>query len=72
MPDPRFDIYNPDQRIYTHARFLPGSQLSDCQLNNVLIAEGCMINNATISHSVIGLRRRSKWRKDQGYSIDGC
>jgi len=53
---PQFDIYDPDQRIYTHARFLPGSRLSDCRLDNVLIAEGCKINNATIEHSVVGLR----------------
>ncbi len=53
---PQFDIYDPDQRIYTHARFLPGSRLSDCKLDNVLIAEGCQINNATIEHSVVGLR----------------
>ena len=53
---PQFDIYDPDQRIYTHARFLPGSRLEDCRLDNVLIAEGCQINNATIEHSVVGLR----------------
>jgi len=53
---PQFDIYDPDQRIYTHARFLPGSRLSDCRLDNVLIAEGCQINDATIEHSVVGLR----------------
>jgi glucose-1-phosphate adenylyltransferase len=53
---PQFDIYDPDQRIYTHARFLPGSRLSDCKLDNVLIGEGCQINNATIEHSVVGLR----------------
>lgn len=56
MKNPGFDIYNHDQRIYTHARFLPGSRLSDCQLQNVLIAEGCIINKAAIEHSVIGLR----------------
>jgi glucose-1-phosphate adenylyltransferase len=56
MPDPPFDLYNPDQRIYTHARFLPGSRAADCHLRNVLIAEGCVINNADIDHSVIGLR----------------
>jgi glucose-1-phosphate adenylyltransferase len=56
MPDPPFDLYNPDQRIYTHARFLPGSRAADCRLRNVLIAEGCVINNADIDHSVIGLR----------------
>jgi glucose-1-phosphate adenylyltransferase len=56
MPDPQFDIFNQENRIYTHARFLPGSKLSDCQINDVLIAEGCRINCATIEHSVIGLR----------------
>ena len=56
MPDPSFDIYNPGQKIFTHARFLPGSRLSDCQVNNVLVAEGCRINQSTIDHSVVGLR----------------
>jgi glucose-1-phosphate adenylyltransferase len=60
LPDPSFDIFNPEQRIYTHARFLPGSQLADCQLNNVLIAEGCKISHADINHSVIGLRSMIK------------
>ena len=55
-PNPRFDVYDPEHRMYTHARFLPGSQFSDCTLNNVLIAEGCRINQAEINHSVIGLR----------------
>jgi glucose-1-phosphate adenylyltransferase len=60
ITDPPFDIYNPDQRIYTHARFLPGSRLENCQLNQVLIAEGCVIADAQIEHSVIGLRSRIK------------
>ena len=53
---PQFDIFNPDQRIYTHARFLPGSRLADCRFDDVLIGEGCRINSATIEHSVVGLR----------------
>ncbi len=56
MPKPAVDLYDPENRIYTHARFLPGSRLSDCRLHNVLIAEGCRITDATIDHSVIGLR----------------
>jgi glucose-1-phosphate adenylyltransferase len=56
LDEPKFDIFNPEKRIYTHARFLPGSRLSDCQLNNVLIAEGCRVTQAKIEHSVIGLR----------------
>jgi len=53
---PSFDIFDPNHRVYTHARFLPGSCLSDCHLNNVLIAEGCRIDKTTVDHSVIGLR----------------
>jgi glucose-1-phosphate adenylyltransferase len=56
LPKPSFDMYDPDHRFYTHARFLPGSRLSDCQLYHTLIAEGCVIKNAAIEHSVIGLR----------------
>ena len=56
MPDPPFDLFNQDQRIYTHARFLPGSRISNCQFDNVLIGEGCIITDVKIEHSVIGLR----------------
>lgn len=56
MQDPSFDIFDPNYRIYTHARFLPGSRLSDCELHDVLMGEGCIITNAKINHSVIGIR----------------
>lgn len=56
LPNAPFDIYSSCHRIYTHARFLPGSTLRDCHLNNVLIAEGCIINDADINHSIVGLR----------------
>lgn len=56
MPNPSFELYDQAQRIYTHARFLPGSKMADCEFRNVLIGEGCIITNATIEHSVIGLR----------------
>ena len=42
--------------IYTHARFLPGSEIHDTSLLNVLLADGCRINNATVLDSVVGLR----------------
>lgn len=54
--EPQFDIYDPHKRIYTHARFLPASRVSDCCLKDVVIAEGCMINQSEIEHAVIGLR----------------
>jgi glucose-1-phosphate adenylyltransferase len=55
-PDPPFNFYYPDRPIYTHARFLPGSIVEDSLLKEVLLAEGCRIQDAEISHSVVGVR----------------
>jgi glucose-1-phosphate adenylyltransferase len=55
-PDPPFNFIDPNSPIYTHSRFLPGSTMQDCHLENVLLCEGCCLQNAEIQHSVIGLR----------------
>lgn len=55
-PNPPFNFYDARAPIYTHARFLPGSVVEGSVLQNVLLAEGCRIRKAEITHSVIGLR----------------
>jgi glucose-1-phosphate adenylyltransferase len=55
-PDPPFNFIDPRCPIYTHSRFLPGSTVQGCQLIDVLLCEGCSLQNAEIVHSVIGLR----------------
>jgi glucose-1-phosphate adenylyltransferase len=54
--DAPFNFYHPTRPIYTHARFLPPSKLAGCDLNNALIAEGCFVEDAAISDSVVGIR----------------
>ncbi|MEW6094339.1 MAG: glucose-1-phosphate adenylyltransferase, partial [Chloroflexota bacterium] len=54
--DPPFDFYDAEHPIYTHARFLPGSAVEDSLLKDVLLAEGCRIQKAEITHSVVGVR----------------
>ncbi len=54
--DPPFNFYDPKAPIYTHARFLPGSIVEDSKLQEVMIAEGCRIRKADISHSIVGIR----------------
>ena len=54
--NPPFNFYNPKAPIYTHARFLPGSIVEDSKLQDVLIAEGCRICKAEITHSIVGIR----------------
>jgi glucose-1-phosphate adenylyltransferase len=54
--NPKFNFLDQEHPVYTHARYLPGSTLQDCHMENVLLAEGCAIHKADIRHSVIGLR----------------
>jgi glucose-1-phosphate adenylyltransferase len=54
--NPPFNFFDAKYPIYTHARFLPGSTVEDSQLKDVLIAEGCRIRKAEITHSIVGIR----------------
>ena len=56
LPDSPFNFYDPKLPIYTHGRFLPGSVVVDSHLTDVLLAEGCRIQKAEITHSVVGIR----------------
>ena len=51
-----FNFHDPERPIYSRPRFLPGSIVEDSSLNNVLLADGCRIEQAEIRNSVIGLR----------------
>jgi len=53
---PRFDFYDEDHPIYTHSRCLPPSKMNFSNMNQSLAAEGCIITNASITNSIVGLR----------------
>jgi glucose-1-phosphate adenylyltransferase len=55
-PVPKFNFYDENNPIFTHARFLPGSKIKNCIINNALISEGSILEGSKISHSVVGLR----------------
>ncbi|MDV7390816.1 sugar phosphate nucleotidyltransferase, partial [Arthrospira platensis SPKY1] len=56
-PDAPFDFYDADHPIFTRARFLPGSLLHDnARLTNVMVADGCRIEDAEVRNSIVGLR----------------
>ena len=48
-----FDAHNP---IYTRARFLPASKINNAHIEEALISDGCIISNARIERSLIGVR----------------
>ena len=53
---PRFDFYDEDHPIYTHFRCLPPSKMNFSNMNQSSASEGCIITNASISDSIVGVR----------------
>ncbi len=53
---PKFNFYDEDAPIYTHNRNLPPSKINRADLDQVNTSEGCVITEATIKRSVIGIR----------------
>jgi glucose-1-phosphate adenylyltransferase len=53
---PKFDFYDEDKPIYTHMRNLPPSKMNFSNMNQSIAAEGCIITNASITNSIVGVR----------------
>ena len=53
---PEYSFFEADTPIYTHPRFLPGSKVNGATLRQALISDGCIISEAHIERSVIGIR----------------
>lgn len=56
QPESPFDFHDPAFRIYSRPRFLPGTKIDGATLENVMIADGCIVGKAEIENAVIGLR----------------
>ncbi len=54
--DPPFTFHDAERPVYTHPRFLAASRIHDVRLDNVLLADGCIVEGAEIHDSIIGLR----------------
>jgi glucose-1-phosphate adenylyltransferase len=54
--NPKFSFNEPGAPVYTHARFLPASIVRSSNIDRSLICDGCVIEKATIEHSIIGIR----------------
>lgn len=57
-PLPKFNFFNTDAPIYTRSRYLPPSKIHDCDVDNSMVSEGCILNGVRAVNSIIGLRSR--------------
>lgn len=53
---PRFNFFDMSSPIFTRPRFLPASKFNGGTIDHAVISDGCIITNAHISNSVIGIR----------------
>ena len=53
---PRFNFFDYSAPTFTRPRFLPSTKINSAHVECSIISEGCILNDATIRHSVVGLR----------------
>ncbi len=56
--NPVFDLYDVRFPTYTNPRFLPSSKIFQCHIHSSSVAEGCVLNGASIWNSIVGIRSR--------------
>jgi glucose-1-phosphate adenylyltransferase len=55
-PDPPFSFHDPERPIYTRPRLLAASRIYDVRLDRVLLADGCIVQGADVTRTVVGIR----------------
>lgn len=51
---PKFNFFDPP--VFTRPRFLPPSKINGGAVDHAVLADGCIVNNARLRHSVVGIR----------------
>jgi glucose-1-phosphate adenylyltransferase len=53
---PSYNFFDNAHPVYTHARYLPASKINGATLEQAILADGCIVSDCTIKHSVVGVR----------------
>ena len=53
---PRFNFFDMSAPIFSRPRYLPSSKINGALIDHALLADGCIINRASLTHSIVGLR----------------
>lgn len=56
QPLPPFNFFDRSAPIYTHPRYLPASKINRCDIDHVVIGDGCLVTDSALKHCVIGIR----------------
>jgi glucose-1-phosphate adenylyltransferase len=53
---PRFNFFDMTAPVFSRPRYLPGSKINGATIDHAMVSDGCILNRANISHSIIGVR----------------
>jgi glucose-1-phosphate adenylyltransferase len=56
VPLPPLNLYDPEFRIYTHPRFLPGTKVTECFVQCSILSEGSILSGSRVTDSIVGIR----------------
>ncbi|HZZ58204.1 MAG TPA: glucose-1-phosphate adenylyltransferase [Opitutaceae bacterium] len=56
QPLPPFNFFLPTAPIYTKDNYLPASKLNRCDIDQVVIGDGCILTDSRMKHCVLGIR----------------
>lgn len=56
LPLPPLNLYDPELRIFTHPRFLPGTKVNECFVHTSILSEGSILSGSRVADSIIGVR----------------
>jgi len=57
-PLPKFNLFDVNFPIYTHARFLPGIKVNKGEIHQSILNDGGIVDRSVIKRSIIGVRSR--------------
>ncbi len=53
---PRFNFFDMSAPIFSRPRFLPASKINAADIHQAVVSDGCIINQASINSSIVGVR----------------
>ncbi len=56
LPLPPLNLYDPELRVFTHPRFLPGTKVNECFVHCSILSEGSILSGSRVADSIIGVR----------------
>ncbi len=53
---PKFNFFDMTAPIFSRPRFLPASKINGAAINHAIVSDGCIISQAGITYSIVGVR----------------